>query len=158
MRATRLYLVCLSLAALAVTPAFAAHTYLGTWKVTDAKAAPWYDGNGAKPDIDAKFAHATLTFAKSSIKGPAPLGCKKVKYTVSTVGPEDLFEGGLKNPQKDAAALGFKNNKIMSVNEGCLRSDADIEMDYAFIDNDTALFGLDNVIYTMKRAPAAKKP
>jgi hypothetical protein len=158
MRATRLYLACLSLAALAVTPAFAADTYLGTWKVTDAKVAPWYDGNGAKPDIDPKLAHATLTFAKSSIKAPAPLGCKKVKYTVSTVGPEDLFEGGLKNPQKDAAALGFKSNKIMSVNEGCLRSDADIEMDYAFVDNDTAVFGLNNVIYTMKRAPAAKKP
>jgi hypothetical protein len=158
MRAARLHLVCLSLAALAVTPAFAADTYLGTWMVSDAKVAPWYDGNGAKPDIDAKLAHATFTFAKGSITALAPLGCKKVKYTVSTVGPEDLFEGGLKNPQKDATALGFKNNKIMSVNEGCLSSDADIEMDYAFVDNDTALFGLNNVIYTMKRAPAAKKP
>ena len=158
MRAARLHLVCLLLAALAVTPAFAADAYQGTWKVVDAKVAPWYDGNGAKPDIDATLAHATLTFAKSSIKGPAPLGCKKVKYTVSTVGPEDLFEGGLKNPQKDAATLGFKSNKIMSVNEGCLRSDADVEMDYAFVDNDTALFGLDNVIYPIKRVAAAKKP
>ncbi len=39
---------------------------------------------------------------------------------------------------------------------GCVSKDADIEMDFDLIDNDTALFALDNVIYKMMRAPAAQ--
>ena len=157
MSSTRLILACLSVVLFSVTPAWAS-PLLGNWKVTDAKVAPWYDGNGAKPDIDPKLAHATLVFAKDSVKGPDPLGCKKVKYTASTVAPDYLFEGGLRNPKADAAALGFKNDKITSINAGCIRSDADLEMDYAFIDNDTAVFGLNDIIYTMKRAAPARKP
>ena len=65
--------------------------------------------------------------------------------------PEGLFQGVLRNPAKDAAALGFKGDKITSVNEGCLKSDADLEMDFALLDEDTAMFGLDNVVYKMKR-------
>jgi hypothetical protein len=155
MDARRSALACLILLLLPVTPAAAQEAFLGTWKVTDAKVAPWYDGNGANPVIDPKLAHATITLAKNSIKGPQPLGCRKVKYTVSTVGPEDLFEGGLKNPKQDAAALGFKSDKIVSANEGCMSIDADIEMDFPMIDNDTIVFGLNNVVYTMKRADAA---
>jgi hypothetical protein len=34
-----------------------------------------------------------------------------------------------------------------------LRNDADIDMDFALIDHDTAVFALDNVIYKMVRAP-----
>ncbi len=158
MSGTRLIFACLSVVLFSAVPASAADSYLGTWKVTDAKADPWYNGNGAKPDIDPKLAHATIFFAKTSIKGPQPLGCKKVKYTISTIGPEDLFEGELESHKQDAATLGFKSDKIMSLNEGCVDANADIEMDFAFADNDTAVFELNNVIYTMKRVPAAKKP
>ena len=34
-----------------------------------------------------------------------------------------------------------------------LRNDADIDMDFALIDRDTAVFAPDNVIYKMVRAP-----
>src|ERR1700680_3223502 len=93
---TRLIFACLSVVLLSVAPAWAS-PLLGTWNVTDAKVAPWYDGNGAKPDIDPKLAYATLVFANDSVKGPDPLGCKKVKYAASNVGPDYLFEGSLKN-------------------------------------------------------------
>ena len=135
----------------AAIPAWAEDPMTGTWTVVEAKVGPWYDGNGAKPVVDPKPAHAKLVFTKTSIQGPSPLGCAKVKFTVSTVGPEDLFQGVLKNPAKDAAALGFKGGKITSVNEGCLRSDADLEMDFALVDSNTALFGLNNVVYKMTR-------
>ncbi len=145
----------LSLALISTAPASASNSYLGAWKVTDAKADPWYNGNGAKPDIDPKLAHATIVFAKTSITGPQPLGCKKVKYTLSTVGPEDLFEGGLKNPKQDAATLGFKSDKITSFNEGCMNG-GDIEMDFPMADDNTIVFELNNVFYTMKRVSAGK--
>src|SRR5579885_1359302 len=132
-------------------PALAEEPILGTWTVISSQVAPWYDGGGAKPDVDPALAHATIVFAKDSVKGPRAVNCNKVKYTVSTVGPEDLFEGGLKNPAKDAAALGFKTDKITSINEGCLRTDADMEMDFAMIDKENAVFGLNNVVYKMKR-------
>ncbi len=148
----RVLLALLLLSLVKIAPALAEEPILGTWAVTDAKVAPWYDGGGAKPNIDPKLLHATLVFAKDSVKGPSAVACNKVRYTVNMIGPEDLFEGGLKNPAKDAAALGFKGGKITSINEGCLRSDADLEMDFPMIDKDTALFGLNNVVYTMKRA------
>lgn len=55
---------------------------------------------------------------------------------------------------KQAAALGFASEKIVSLNMGCVSNDADIEMDFALVDHDTAVFGLNNVIYRMVRAPA----
>ena len=125
----------------------------GAWKVVEANVAPWVDGKSAKPEIDPKIANAKLIFTENSVQGPHPLGCAKAKFTVSAVGAEYLFQGGLKNPKPDAAALGFKVEKITSVNESCLRTDADVEMDFALIDQDTAVFGLDNVIYKMKRLP-----
>jgi len=135
----------------AAAPALAESPMTGTWNVVDAKTGPWYDGNGAKPDIDPELAHAKIVLTNTSVQGPSAVGCAKVKFTVSTVPPEYLFQGVLKNPKKDAAALGFKSEKITSVNEGCIRSDADMEMDFALIDKDTAVFGLNNVVYTMKR-------
>jgi len=132
-------------------PAWAENPMTGTWTVVEAKVGPWYDGNGAKPEIDPKLARAKVVITKTSVQGPSPLGCAKAKFTVSTVGPESLFQGVLKNPAKDAAALGFKEAKITSVNEGCLRSDADLEMDFALVDHDTVMFGLNNMVYKMTR-------
>jgi hypothetical protein len=136
---------------LAAAPAWAESPMTGTWNIVEAKVGPWYDGGGAKPDIDPKLAHAKLVFTEKSVQGPSPLNCAKVKFTVSTVGPEDLFQGVLKNPKKDSTDLGFKSQKITSVNEGCLRTDADLEIDFAMVDHDTAMFGLNNVVYKMKR-------
>jgi hypothetical protein len=137
---------------LGVFPSLAAESLIGTWTVIEAKTGPWYDGSGAKPEVDPKLAHATFVFTANSATGPLPIGCGKAKFTTSVVGSDYLFEGGLKDPKKDAAGLGFKSDKITSVNEGCLKPDADMEMDIAFIDSDTAVFGLNNVVYKMKRA------
>ncbi|MFO1464290.1 MAG: hypothetical protein U1F66_10985 [bacterium] len=136
---------------LAAVPALADSPMTGTWTIVEAKTGSWYDGSGAKPEVDPELAHAKVIFTKNSVRGPSALACARVKFTVSTVGPEYLFQGVLKNPAKDAAALGFKGKKITSVNEGCLRSDADMEMDFALVDKDTAVFGLNNMVYKMKR-------
>jgi hypothetical protein len=51
----------------------------------------------------------------------------------------------------DAAALGFKSDNIVSLNEACDSIAGDMELDFPMIDNDTILLGLNNMIYTLKR-------
>ena len=109
-----------------------------------------------QPDIDAAIGHVRFTFKKDSVEGPAPFDCKKVQYTLSEVGPDYLFEGGITDPAKQAGALGFTSQKIVSLNMGRVSNDADIEMDFDLIDHDTAVFALNNVIYKMVRAAAAQ--
>ena len=132
-------------------PALADNPMAGSWTVVEATVAPWVDAKAAKPELNSNISGAKFVFTTEGVQGPAPLGFAKAKFTVSTVVPEGLFQGGLKNPAKEATALGFKDSKITSVNATCLRTDADVEMDYALVDPSTALFGLDNVVYKMKR-------
>ena len=135
-------------------PAAVQDVFAGGWAVTDAQPAPWVDGSAEnQPDIDDAIRHGRFTFGKDSVEGPPPFNCRKVQYTVSEVGPDYLFEGGLTDPAKQAAALGFTSDKIVSLNMGCISSDADIEMDFDLVDRDTAVFALNNVIYRMVRAP-----
>src|SRR5581483_10852839 len=129
--------------------------FLGRWNVVSADPAPWVDPHDASttPDFDKKLAHMTITFAKTAIEAPPPFGCKKAVYTLNTTEPEGLFEGGLKNPEADAAKLGFKDKKITSLNEGCASAAADFERDFAMMDPDTLVFALNNVVYRLKRMP-----
>src|SRR5262249_22791013 len=110
------------------------------------------DGNGALPTVDPALDGKTITFAKDKASGSRVVECAKPIYTVTTVEPESLFEGGLKSPAKDAAALGFKNNKIVSMNEGCDSRPGDMELDFPMVDKDTILLGINNRIYTLKRS------
>src|SRR5262249_2541068 len=84
-------------------PAVAQDVFAGTWVVTDAQPAPWVDATaGTQPDIDQTIRRGTFTFKNDSIEGPAPFDCKKVQYTISEVGPDYLFEGGLTDPVPQA--------------------------------------------------------
>ena len=155
MRAFRAILAGSCLWLLGSAPALAQNVFAGTWVVSDAQSAPWVDKSvGTQPDIDQAISHGKFTFKKDSVEGPAPFDCKPVQYTPIGAGPDYLFEGGLTDPVKQAAALGFTSQKIVSLRMGCVRNDADIEMDFDLIDHDTAVFALNNVIYKMVRAPA----
>lgn len=133
--------------------ATAANPFLGTWTVTDGKTAPWYDGvNGAKPVLDPTFKGKTIVFAENSASGSPVVACDKVLYTVTEVTPDLLFEGALKNPAADAAALGFKGDKIKTMNEACDVETGDMELDFPMVDDDTLLLGMNNMVYTLKRA------
>jgi hypothetical protein len=127
--------------------------FLGAWTVTDGKVAPWYDGSGAKPETDPTLQGRTITFAPKSASGSPVVDCREVNYKVSVIGPDMLFEGGLKDPKKDAAALGFTSGKITTMNESCDSSSGDMELDFPMVDRNTILLGLNNMIYTLKRAP-----
>jgi hypothetical protein len=130
-----------------------ANPFLGTWTVTDAKAAPWYDGvNGAVPAIDPEFMGKTIVFAEKTASGSPVVACDNAVYTITMVGPDMLFEGALKNPAADAAALGFKSDKIKTLNESCDVSTGDMELDFPMVDSDTLLLGVNSMVYTLKRA------
>jgi hypothetical protein len=119
--------------------------YLGDWTIVSRQMAPWAlpDDTPVASDIKALMGK-TVTFAPKSIRAPQPLGCNDVKYKVDTYTSDLLFEGGLTNPDRQAAALGFHDKAIPTLIPGC-------EIEFHFLDADTALFALNNSIYRLQR-------
>jgi hypothetical protein len=123
--------------------------YQGIWTITTSEPAPWA-GPKEKPDasdLKALIGH-TVTFWTDRIDAPAPLGCKKPHYAIKQYGADMLFQGGLTDPGKQAAALGFVDKTIPTVETGC-----DGAIDFHFVNAGTALFGLNNRVYRMERKP-----
>jgi hypothetical protein len=139
-------------------PAAAQGVFAGAWQVVDAQTAGWVKpGDSYKPTIDEKFRHATFVFKKDRLVAPAPFNCK-AHYEIKIVEPGYLFQGAFDqdDPEGHAKALGFTSDKITNLEFSCMRNDADIEMDFHLVDRDTAIFGLNNVIYRMKRQTPGK--
>lgn len=127
--------------------------FLGTWTVVEAQPAPWVAKSPDKIDArsDPAIAHARIVVLSGRIDGPQPLGCRRPHYEVAQVPPEELFEGGLDDPDRGmtdpkaaATALGFPNTTITTLRPGC-------DIEFHMVDSDTVLFGLNNMIYTMHR-------
>jgi hypothetical protein len=128
--------------------------FFGSWRTETAQVAPWWDGAGAAPQMNADFQNTTIVFAAGISSGPKLLACDAPVYAVSLVTPEGLFEGNLPNPAADAATLGFPETEIQSLNLSCSSGDKDVSLDFAMTKDDTILLGLDNMIYTLKRQPS----
>ena len=62
------------------------------------------------------------------------------------VGAEYLFQGGLTAPAAQAAALGFRGPRIATLETGCAGA-----IDFHFVNAKTALFALDNMVYTLRK-------
>jgi hypothetical protein len=52
------------------------------------------------------------------------------------------------DPNKVAASVGFQGKSWKSLQTGCSN-----ELDYHFVDDKTAEFGLNNYLYTLKKQP-----
>jgi hypothetical protein len=145
----------LFLALLVVGRLYAADTsYLGTWKIASAAAAPWvvkpYEGDTKEMKT---LIGKTITFTPKTIQGPRVFVCNGAKYAVKDYPADMVFQGGFdemrrKNPSADpaklAARVGFRGTPIRTLETGC-------EIDYHFIDSTTATFALDNYVYTIKK-------
>ncbi len=131
----------------------AQETFAGTWHVVKAEPAPWVAaGSKPQPVAEAAFTHAVFEFRTDRVVGPSWTACRKPKYDLTPLPFDSLFEGGLYDPEHgltDAKAaaqrLGFQREPVPSMTTGCS------ELLFHQVDNDTALFGLNNMIYTMKR-------
>jgi hypothetical protein len=145
------------LALAALTPARADDFYLGAWKITAAQVAPWVKPGESVDDAESKMlVGKTITLSKDAVAGPGDFPCAKPKYEVIEGGPDMLFQGTFGqmhddnpavDPQKLADDAGFKGKAFKTVITGC-----EYEVDFSWgADPDTAMFGLNNYLYTLKR-------
>ncbi len=135
-------------AALFVTSASAqTKPTVGDFAITSSQLAPWADPKSRLAgDEPKKLQGQTVAFQPKAVAAPAPLGCKGPRYKFVAYEPEGLFQGTLKEPKKQAAALGFAGDKIWTLETGC-------EIDFHFVDPDRAMFGLNDMVYTITRKP-----
>jgi hypothetical protein len=148
---------CLGTIAVWQTPSAVAQeafagSWAGSWDVVDAQPAPWIDSNAPeKPTINEEIARGRITFMSDSVQGPAFLNCDKARFEIVKVPPEYLFQGGLTDPARQARELGFNGSDVLQLGMVCVAGGADISMDFDLVDESTALFALDNMIYRMRR-------
>jgi hypothetical protein len=98
----------------------------------------------------------TITITEKAILGPRALACKGMRYEVKDYPADMLFEGAFGemhtrdksvDPVKVAANVGFRGAPNWKTFEtGC-----GVEVNYHFIDRNTAAIGLNNYIYILKR-------
>lgn len=149
-------LAIVALAACSLAAAMAADTsYLGTWKIASAVAAPWADPNPPDAKEMKSLVGKTLVFKPGEIAGPGILGCKGPNYRVVDVPVEGLFQGAFEEmhtrdrkaePLKLAEKVGFHGTHWKSLQTGCAN-----ELDFHFVDPATAAFGLNDWVYTIKK-------
>jgi len=97
----------------------------------------------------------TVVIAAKEITGPRQVACKRPEYKVQEVPAEGLYQGAFDemrrkdakaDPQTLAEKVGFKGRTSKSLETGCGN-----ELDFHFIDQNTATFGLNNYVYYLKR-------
>ncbi len=145
--------VVLALGALA---AHAADPWIGSWKITEAKVAPWAGKSRARSDVDLKeLMGKTVMFRPREIAGPPMLTCKGPHYRLSDFSADMLFQGAFGemhekdervDPAKVAASLGFQGDSWKVVETGC-----DTGIDWHFIDATTLAIGLNDYVYVLKK-------
>ena len=118
--------------------------------IASAAVAPWADKDSPASTPESKgLVGKKVIYAPARISGPLPLACNKPKYQMHEAPLDELFQGGLTVPAKQAAALGFKGKTAPTLETGCAGW-----IDFHFTDKSTALFALNNMIYTLRRQPA----
>ncbi len=141
-----------SAAVLQMRPAIAQESFTGSWDVVDVQPAPWIQGSSTdKPYVNEEIARGRITFMQDSVQGPGFLDCDKATYEINKVPLEFLFQGALTDPARQAKELGFNGGEILQLSMACASGDADISMDFDILNENTAVFALDNMIYSMKR-------
>ena len=124
--------------------------YTGTWKIDSAVVAPWWTEK-QKPDMAESKTLIGKTFAirGRDITGPRQVACKDPHFEVTQAPAEMLFQGMLEkvpDRTKALASLGFKGKQWKTLITGC-----ENEVEFHFLDDRTAAFGLNNLIYIVRQ-------
>ena len=153
----RLLIASLALAAV-FSAAFAAGAfYLGRWKIVSAVVAPWSPERNPDSTEMRGLVGKTLAITPKAILGPRQVACTGPRYRLKDYPADMLFEGAFgemhqRNPSADpakiAASVGFRGRSWKTLETGC-----EVEIEYHFIDPNTAAFGLNDHIYTLKKQP-----
>jgi hypothetical protein len=122
--------------------------FFGVWMITKAVPAPWTDSKyTADPFLSQRWIGKKVIFLWDGIDAPYPLGCDAPDYHTVDVPPEGLFQGNLTSPVLQAQALGFRAGAPVTT----LETDCEHFVDFHFVNRSTAMFALDNVIYTLRK-------
>ena len=147
----------LALGVLLSTMAFCADPfYFGSWRIVAATVAPWWTEKQPPDAGESRFyVGKTVVFEAKRIVAPQTLACPAAKYRLRNYPADWLFQGSFGemhlrdksvDPVKVAASAGFTKGPWKTVETGCAN-----ELDYHFIDDNTAAFGLNNYIYILKK-------
>ena len=126
---------------------------LGKWEIAEAAPGPWTaEGDRAALNAQGKrMLKTVITFANGKVVSRyKAFNCtRSVIYEPNALDPDSIFQGNLPEPNPTAAALrlGFKRGEIQGVDVRCLKA----KYTFHFRDANTAMFNLDNIIYTLKR-------
>ena len=131
--------------------------YAGSWKITEVVKAPWAKSDAELDQDEMKtLVGKTITLKSDAVDGPGSFPCKGPHYEVMQGGPDMLFQGmfgqmhdesASADPQKLAEQAGFTGTHFRTVITGC-----EYAVDFSFgTGNDTAMFALNNALYTLKR-------
>jgi len=122
--------------------------FFGLWMITKATPAPWVDrAHASDPFLAQRWVGKKVIFLWDVIDAPDPLGCDAPDYRTVEVPPEGLFQGALTSPVIQAQALGFRAGAPVIT----LQTDCEGAIDFHFVNTTTAMFALNNVIYTLRR-------
>ena len=131
--------------------------YVGTWKIVSAAPAPWASAERKADLAEAKTLTGKIVKIEATrILGPRQVACPKPNYQLKSYGVDMLFQGSFAEMKerdksidmaKAAASAGFRNGtEWKTLETGC-----ETEVDFHFIDPTTVAFGLNNVVYTLKK-------
>lgn len=144
----------IALATLAVAPAFAAPSVsiVGDWEIVEAAPGPW-TSQDERPRLTSAGKYLLKTVIsfkpKEIVSKQKMFACKRVVYEANSLEHDTLFQGNLPEPNPSAAAarLGFKKGDVPGVDVSCVKA----KYVFHFLDANTAMTTINNVIYTLKR-------
>lgn len=126
----------------------------GEWRIIKAAPAPWATVSEIDEHAMRRRVGQGVVFKPARIQARAPLGCGRVKYESVRLPSRGLFQGGLPEPADvNAATLGLADNAVPTVRVSCHSG----VFDYHFVDADTVLLGLDNVVWTLEFQPTSPR-
>lgn len=121
--------------------------FYGVWMIIKARQAPWIKDYSWSGPESQRLVGKKVIFLWDGIDAPAPIGCDDPRYRTIDVPPEALFQGNLDQPVTQAQMLGFRAGAPITT----LVTDCEGFLEFHFVDRSTAMFALDNVIYTIRR-------
>jgi len=124
------------------------------WLIESGRVAPW-----AKPGTtvleNAGLAGQAILVEGKTVTAPHPLACEQAQHTFIVMPAEGLFEGGLPAPAGRAArALGLTSMPVLTWRMTCQNG----SFDYHLVSKQGVLFGLDHVVWQVRRTNLELSP
>src|SRR5215218_3927760 len=123
---------------------------VGRWRIERSAVAPWVRG-ARTVNPNRRWVGLPVTFAPGRVDGPGVLRCGRARYVPTSMPADALFQHALTAPTADADRLGLASMPVLGTSVRC---DTGV-FEFHRADETTMLVALDNVIYTLSRAPGA---